>query len=132
LLFFYAQRRQWSLGPAETALSSPWWFATLAGDSTRCVNSQSEFNFGADGPEHGYAQWLTGRRLAAAELARRMNLPLGHEVEVWLYGGIRLRGMLRLREEMLFIEEERVRHLELLVDHVGFTYREMESCVRLD
>ena len=49
-----------------------------------------------------------------------------------VHGGIRLRGTLRLREEMLFIEEERVRHLELLVDRTDFTYRDMESCVRLD
>jgi hypothetical protein len=35
-------------------------------------------------------------------------------------------------EETLFIDEERVRHLDLLVDHVRFTYPEMESCVRLD
>jgi len=96
------------------------------------VNSQSEFNFDADGTEQGYDKWLAGRRMAAAELARRINLPLGHLVEVWLYGGIRLRGELRLQEEMLFIEEDRVRHLELAVDHVKFTYREMESCVRLD
>ena len=61
-----------------------------------------------------------------------MNLPLGHQVEVWLFGGIRLRGKLRLKEETLFIHEDRVRHLELLVDHVPFTYREMESCIRLD
>jgi hypothetical protein len=87
---------------------------------------------GDSGTEQGYTQWLTGRRLAAAELARRMGLPLGHQVEVWLYGGIRLRGKLRLQEELLFIEEERVRHLELLVEGVPFTYREMESCVRLD
>jgi len=53
-------------------------------------------------------------------------------VEVWLYGGIRLRGPLRLQEEMIFIDEERVRHLELVVEHVRFTYREMESCLRLD
>lgn len=70
--------------------------------------------------------------MAVAELARRMNLPLGHQVEVWLCGGIRLRGKLRLQEEMLFIEEERVRHIELVVDGVMFTYRDMESCVRLD
>ena len=53
-------------------------------------------------------------------------------IQFWLYGGIRLRGNLRLNEEMLFIEEERVRHLELKVDGVAFVYREMESCVRLD
>ena len=38
------------------------------------------------------------------------GLPLGHQVEVWLLGGIRLRGRLRLEEEVLFIDEERVRH----------------------
>jgi hypothetical protein len=43
-----------------------------------------------------------------------------------------LRGKLRLQEEVLFIEEERLRHLGLVVDQVAFAYREMESCVRLD
>jgi hypothetical protein len=96
------------------------------------VNSQSEFNFAASATENGYTQWLAGRQLAAAELARKIGLPLGHQVEVWLYGGIRLRGKLRLQEKMLFFEEEHVRHLGLAVDRVPFTYREMESCVRLD
>ena len=111
-------------------------FADLACQSGRHtaqrVSSQSEFNFGPSGTDQGYTQWLAGRRVMAEELARRIHLPLGHQVEVWLYGGVRLRGKLRLREEVLVIEEERVRHLELLVDHVAFTYREMESCVRLD
>ena len=93
---------------------------------------QGELNFGNDATEQGYTQWLAGRKVAAVELARRINLPLGHQVEIWLRGGIRLRGKLHLQEEMLFMEEEGVRHLELMVDHVRFTYREMESCVRLD
>lgn len=96
------------------------------------MNSQTELDFGTNGTDRGYSQWLAGRQMAVEELAQRMNLPLGHQVEVWLNGGIRLRGKLRLRDEVLFIEEERVRHLELLVDHVGFTFRDMESCVRLD
>lgn len=94
--------------------------------------AQGQFNFVASGGESGYTKWIANRRATAAELARRMNLPIGHRVEVWLYGGIRLRGELRLQEEMLFIDEERVRHMELVVDHVRFTYREMESCLRLD
>ena len=57
---------------------------------------------------------------------------IGHQVEIWLYGGIRLRGKLRLKEEMVFIAEDRVRHLELIADQVPFTYRDMESCVRID
>lgn len=96
------------------------------------MNGQGEFHFGEAGSGQGYTRWLEGRKVAAEELARRMNLPLGHQVEVWLTGGVRLRGKLRLQEEVLFIEEERVRHLELKVDRVNFTYREMESCVRLD
>ena len=80
----------------------------------------------------GYTPWLAGRRMAVTELARRLNLPLGHEVEVCLVDGMCLRGPLRLQEDMLFIEEERVRHLGLRVDRVGFTYRDIESCVRLD
>jgi hypothetical protein len=39
-----------------------------------------------------------------------------------------LRGKLQLQEEMLFIEEDCVRHLGLQVDQVPFTIREMESC----
>ena len=89
------------------------------------MSTQGQFNFESGGTEQGYVQWLTGRRVAVEELARRIHLPLGHQVEVWLYGGIRLRGKLRL-------QEDHVRHLELVVDKVSFTYREMESCVRRD
>lgn len=96
------------------------------------MNAQGEFNFTAAGTSDGYNQWLAGRQVATQELARRIGLPIGHDVEVWLYGGVRLRGKLRLREEILFLEEDRVRHLELVVDNVSFAYREMESCVRLD
>ena len=70
--------------------------------------------------------------MAAMELARRVGLPIGHDVEVWLRGGIRLRGKLQLQEQVLMIEEDRLRHLEMTVDHVPFTYRDMESCTRTD
>jgi hypothetical protein len=96
------------------------------------VNLQSELGFGEDGSNEGYTRWLLGRQVATEILARKMGLPLDHEVEVWLIGGLRLRGKLRLQEEALFIEEERIRHLGLQIGKVTFTYREMESCVRLD
>lgn len=96
------------------------------------MTAQGEFDFDAGGAGEGYARWLAGRKLAAVELARRLNLPLQHEVEVWLVGGVRLRGKLQLQEEMLVIEEGQERHLGFRVDHVPFTLREMESCVRLD
>ncbi len=96
------------------------------------VNSQSEFNFDEPNPEVGFRKWVEGRRVLVEELARRIHLPLGHQVEIWLVGGVRLRGRLRLKEQLLSIEEERVRHLELVVDKVPFTPPDMESCVRLD
>jgi hypothetical protein len=96
------------------------------------MSGQSEFRFDVQQGEQGYTGWLAARKIATKDLALRMNLPLGHQVEVWLIGGIRLRGQLRLREEVLFIEDDHVRHMELMVDHVAFTYRELESCVRLD
>jgi hypothetical protein len=108
-------------------------FVTVLEDAPgRHMDEQNEFNFdsGTEGP--GYDRWLAGRQVAVQELARRMGLPLGHQVEVWLIGGIRLRGKLRLREEQIFIEEDRVRHLELLVENVAFAYREIESCIRTD
>ena len=94
---------------------------------------QGEFDF-HQGDAKGYDHWLAGRKRAVAELARRLNLPLQHPVEVWLTGGIRLRGRLQLQEEKLFLEatEERGRDLGLRVDQVTFTFKEMESCVRLD
>src|SRR5580765_7066858 len=67
------------------------------------VHSQRELNFGTRGAsEEGYKNWLAIRQLAVEDVAKRMNLPLGHEVEVWLTGGIRLRGRLRLQEGLLF------------------------------
>jgi hypothetical protein len=96
------------------------------------AGSQNQLRLAGDGTEQGYTRWLAGRRVATQAMAQRMGLPLGHQVEVWLIGGIRLRGKLRLQEEVLFIEEENVRHLGLMVDNLAFAYREMESCVRLD
>jgi hypothetical protein len=56
----------------------------------------------------------------------------GSSTEVWLRGGVRLRGTLRLDHEILFIEETRILDLPLAVDGVAFTCSEMESCLRLD
>ena len=96
------------------------------------MSPQDELDFSAGGEGEGYSRWVAGRKLAAAELARGLNLPLHHEVEVWLVGGVRLRGKLQLQEEVLFTEEGHERHLGLRVGRTPFTLREMESCVRLD
>jgi len=100
--------------------------------TTLTMDKQGQLNLEVEGEADGYTHWLAGRRLAVNEMARRLNLPLGHQVEVWLADGICLRGQLRLQEEVLFIEEERVRHLQLRIDRTCFDYRDLESCVRLD
>jgi hypothetical protein len=63
------------------------------------------------------------------ELALKIGLPLGRKVEVWLRGEIRLIGILRLREETLFVPQEREAQLELIVDNVPFLPAEITSCV---
>jgi hypothetical protein len=93
---------------------------------------QGEFSFQAGGTDAGYAQWVVVRQMASDEAARKLNLPVGREAEVWLRGGIRLRGTLRLRNEVLFIEESQFRNLPLTLAGVPFTYAEIESCVALD
>jgi len=96
------------------------------------MTAQDEFDFGAGSAGDGYHRWLAQRQEALVELARKLNLPLNHPVEIWLAGGIRLRGKLQLQEEMLFVPEDHVDQLRLQVDHVPFLIHEMESCVRMD
>jgi len=96
------------------------------------MTAQDEFDFSAGGAGDGYNHWLTQRQQALLELARKINLPLNHPVEIWLLGGIRLRGKLQLQEEKLFVPEDNLGNLALQVDQVPFSLHEMESCVRLD
>jgi hypothetical protein len=70
--------------------------------------------------------------MAAEEAAQKLNLPVGRNAEVWLRGGIRLRGKLRLLNDLLFVEEHQFKNLPLTLDGVPFTYAEIESCVALD
>jgi hypothetical protein len=102
------------------------------GFEPKLMSAQGEFDFSEASSTEGHARWMEGRQLVAAELARRVGLPIGHEVEVWLRGGVRLRGRLQLQEQVQMIDEERLRHLEMLVDHVPFAYRDMDSCIRTD
>ncbi len=62
------------------------------------------------------------------QLAAKLGLPVGRKVEVWLRGEIRLTGILRLREELLFVPEGREARLELIVDNVPFSATEITSC----
>jgi hypothetical protein len=93
---------------------------------------QLEIDFEAPGSEVGLNEWHEQRRAAMRQLACSLGLPLGHQVEVWLSGSVRLRGRLRLHEAGLFIDQSRDASLELCVDGVPFKVSEIESCVRLD
>jgi len=93
---------------------------------------QPELSFDAATPQRGYDRWQEERRAAKLALARRLGLPLGHEVEVWLRGEVRLRGRLELAEEKLFVPEGNDPHLRLTIGRTSFEAGEIESCVRKD
>jgi hypothetical protein len=92
---------------------------------------QLEIDF-AGGSEAEFNQWHAQRCEALLQMARKLGLPLAHPVEVWLLDGVRLRGVLRLAEETLFIDDALEPALELMVDGVRFTPAEIQSCVRQD
>ena len=99
------------------------------------MNAQSgqlEINFNLAFGEHGFQSWLNQRRIALTKLADELGLPLGREVEVWLKGEVRLKGVLRLAEAPLFIDAQRNLQLELRIDRCTFIPRDIEACVRLD
>jgi hypothetical protein len=93
---------------------------------------QGELNFQLNGTSDGHAGWLALRQLSVEKAAEKLNLPLGHQTEVWLRHGIRLRGKLRLVNEVLFVEEDQLRKLPLILDGITFTHDEIESCLRVD
>ena len=80
----------------------------------------------------GYVTWRQQRLGAVNRLGQVAGLPLNQKVEVTLRDGVRLRGVLRLKEELLFQEEKPASGLDLVVDQVGFKSSEIESCVRID
>lgn len=100
---------------------------------SRCREmNQSELPFDAAAPPSGYDHWQAERRAAKVTLSKRLGLPLGHQVEVWLRDEVRLRGRLELAGEKLFLPECNDVHLQLAVRRAIFEAREIESCVRTD
>src|SRR5512145_2900300 len=99
---------------------------------TTPAQPQMELDFGLSRVSPGYERWQEQRRAATEALARQMGFPLGHEVEIWLRDGMRLRGLLRLKEEKLFVPEKRDPDVELAVGRVPFRPADVESCLRLD
>ncbi len=80
----------------------------------------------------GLATWRNERDAAARQAAADLGMPIGRSVEIWLRGGIRLRGILRLHESVLVVEERGAWKLQLAIDNTTFRPDEVESCVRLD
>lgn len=97
---------------------------------------QIEFDFQNSQPvpntTDGLVEWRVQRERAMNRAGRQLGLPLGHRVEVQLVSGIQLRGVLTLKDELLFLDTNKIRQVELVVDSVPFSPREIESCVRLD
>ena len=94
---------------------------------------QGELNFesrSVNAPD-ALQSWREQRRRDLTELAGKLGLPLGQKVEVWLKCGIRLRGRLEFHEELLVMSGATLANSEFQVDGTGFTYSEMESCVRI-
>lgn len=94
--------------------------------------SQLDFSFTSNASVDGFDLWQEQRREGMRALARKLNLPLAREVEVWLKDNVRLRGVLRLHGEYLVLPDSGESDLQLVVDGVSFTVGEMESCVRAD
>ena len=85
-----------------------------------------------DSKKDGLTQWHAERDAAVQRAVEDLGLPIGRSVEIWLRGGIRLRGVLRLRDTVLMLEERAAWNLELEVDNVSFRPSEIESCTRMD
>jgi hypothetical protein len=91
---------------------------------------QKELDFEAHA-SGGLEKWESEQRRSREELARKVGLPLGQQVEVWLRGGVRLRGRLCLAEAMLPQTNATLENTRFEVNAVPFYYAEMESCVQI-
>jgi hypothetical protein len=85
------------------------------------------------GGADGYNAWKKQRANAQQNLGRQVGLPLGHKVEVRLYDGVVLHGVLSQEEEMLFFDDAvRKDDMRLIIGRATFRQSEIESCVRVD
>ena len=93
---------------------------------------QGELNFDkpVDANVDGITLWRQRREEQQLALARKLGLPIGQNVEVWLRGGVRLRGSLQLHEETLMHSLEN-QSSKFAVDGIPFLVGELESCIRI-
>lgn len=76
----------------------------------------------------GHRSWLQQRHDAIRAAGRALGLPLGRLVELELNDGCRMRGVLRLAEEGLFIEASRERPPWLRIDRCTFRLGDIGRC----
>lgn len=97
---------------------------------------QEEFHFegglSSEARKDGLSVWHAELEAQQQQLAQRLHLPIGHQVELWLRGGVRLRGRLQCAEEMLVTAGIDANHARLAIGRTEFTPQEIESCVRMD
>jgi hypothetical protein len=101
---------------------------------------QSEFDFGAHpisgaasaADSEGLARWHTERAQELRELATKLGMPLGHQVEIRLKDGVVLRGRLQAGEVVSILESINHGKISFQVDGLVFSATEIEACVRLD
>lgn len=93
---------------------------------------QLELSFEPSATSGGCEAWKQERARATENLARKLGLPLGHPVEAWLVGGVRLRGVLRVKDGAFLPPTGQGPKLVFVVDGVEFQQSELESCVRTD
>ena len=92
-------------------------------------DSQGQLRFDDVGSGSGLDRWREQFNAAQRELAGKLGLPIDRQVEVWLKDGLRLRGVLRLCEQRLFVIDGEKYDMALEVDRVSFRHAEIESCV---
>lgn len=100
--------------------------------SQKTNGDQMELSFEPSATPDGCEAWKQERARAMETLARKLGLPLGHPVEAWLVGGVRLRGVLRVKDGAFIPPTGQWPKLVLVVDGVEFQMSEIESCVRTD
>lgn len=94
------------------------------------MQGELDFNASSSREVDAIALWRKQRAEEQVALARKLGLPIGKKVEVWLRGGVRLRGGLQLHEDQL-IHSEATGGTRFAVDGTPFLVEEMESCIRI-
>lgn len=96
---------------------------------------QQEFDFSRTADAHASIDpvdtWRSARKRELLELSKSLGLPLGKSVEIWLKGGVRLRGTLGLREEAPSYAGITAQNAVFEIDGVPFQAGDLESCVTL-